>query len=135
MQGIDITGPKVCTPAALFFLLSPGLILQVDSIPKNLKSLLFTMNTSRDAVLVHALVFMVVYRLVAKMMGLVLKPMDILVPTVLFVLLSPGMLLTLPPGKGGVFRSGQTSLEAIMVHTLVFAVVFALLRKTFPQVY
>ncbi len=132
---MDITNNKVCTPAALFLLLSPGFVLQLpDVVPKGLKDL-FTMKTSRNAVLFHALVFMLVYRLVAKVMKLNLQPADLLVPTLLFVLLSPGMVVTLPPGKGGLFSSGHTSLEAILSHTLVFAVIFALLRKTFPQFY
>lgn len=132
---MDITNNKVCTPAALFLLLSPGFVLQLpDVVPKSLKDL-FTMKTSRNAVLFHALVFMVVYRLLAKAMNIVLQPADLIVPTILFVLLSPGIVLTLPPGTGGIVSSGQTSLEAILSHTLVFAVVFALLRKTFPQFY
>ena len=38
--------------------------------------------------------------------------------------LSPGVLLTLPPGKGGVFRSGQTSFAAAFVHALLVVVIF-----------
>jgi hypothetical protein len=40
---------------------------------------------------------------------------------VLFVLLSPGLLLTLPPVGKKVFMSGQTSTMAIVAHTVVFA--------------
>ena len=40
----------------------------------------------------------------------------------LFILLSPGLLLTLPPVGKKVFASGKTSLYAILVHALVFAV-------------
>jgi len=39
----------------------------------------------------------------------------------LFFILSPGVLLTLPPGGRGVFMSNQTSVVAAAVHTLVFA--------------
>ena len=46
---------------------------------------------------------------------------------VLFFVLSPGVLLTLPPGSRGVFTSGQTSLAAAAVHALVFMVVAHLL--------
>ena len=42
---------------------------------------------------------------------------------VLFVLLSPGVLLTIPPGTGGPFLSGQTSFAAAAVHALVFAAI------------
>jgi hypothetical protein len=45
------------------------------------------------------------------------------------------MLLTLPPGSGGVFASGQTSIAAALTHAIVFATVFALLRKQFPTFY
>jgi hypothetical protein len=39
----------------------------------------------------------------------------------LFFILSPGMLLTLPPGSKGVWMSGQTSVSAALVHTIVFS--------------
>ncbi len=40
--------------------------------------------------------------------------------TLLFVVLSPGLLLTLPPGSKGVLFSRQTSLLAVLVHAVVF---------------
>jgi hypothetical protein len=49
-------------------------------------------------------------------------------PTLLFVLLSPGVLLTLPPLGKGVFMSRQTSLLAVAVHAVVFALAFNYLR-------
>jgi len=45
----------------------------------------------------------------------------------LFILLSPGFLLTLPPGKKGIWMSGETSLAAMIVHAIVFIVVGRLL--------
>jgi NADH:ubiquinone oxidoreductase subunit 3 (subunit A) len=45
-----------------------------------------------------------------------------LLVAVLFFVLSPGVLLTLPPGSRGIFTSGQTSLAAAAVHALVFMV-------------
>ncbi|NBO70326.1 MAG: DUF3339 domain-containing protein [Bacteroidetes bacterium] len=38
----------------------------------------------------------------------------------LFVLLSPGVLFTIPPGTKGLFFSGETSLLATVVHAIVF---------------
>ena len=133
----NVTGPKVMTPALLFALLSPGMLLELPAkVPFLNKNAIATMSTSRQAVLFHALVFVIVYKLVAMQMGLVLKPNDIIVPTILFMLLSPGMLLTIP-GKSGLvnIQSGGTSIAAVLVHTLVFALVFALLRKQFPSYY
>jgi hypothetical protein len=44
-----------------------------------------------------------------------------LAEVVLFILLSPGLLLTLPPVGKKIFRSCQTSTVAVFVHALVFA--------------
>ena len=127
----DITSQKVAIPAALFLALSPGVLLTTNG------SEVTFMNrkTNQMAIFFHALVFFLVYSLIAKAMGLVLTRTDLVVTTVLFLALSPGLLLTLPPGSGGVLRSGQTSLEASLTHAIVFAVVFALLRRQFPQFY
>ena len=127
----DLTANKVFIPAALFIALSPGVLLTTDG-----KKLTFKNGkTSQMAVLFHALVFFIVYSLIAKAMGLVLTKTDLIVTTVLFLTLSPGLLLTLPPGSGGGVRSGQTSLSAVITHAVVFAVVFAILRRQFPQFY
>ena len=43
---------------------------------------------------------------------------------VLFFVLSPGVLVTLPPGRSGkVWMSRETSLQAAAVHSIVFVVV------------
>jgi len=47
----------------------------------------------------------------------------VLLVVILFVL-SPGVLLTLPPGAGGVWMSGKTSVAAAFVHALLIAVIF-----------
>jgi hypothetical protein len=46
----------------------------------------------------------------------------------LFILLSPGVLLTLPPLSRGVFMSGQTSLLAVVVHAVVFCLAYYYLK-------
>ncbi|QIG59889.1 hypothetical protein [Dishui Lake phycodnavirus 4] len=127
----DITSAKVATPAALFLALSPGFLLSTDG-----KKVSFVKNqTNLMYVMFHALVFFLLYALIALQMRLVLTKTDLLVTTTLFILLSPGLLLTIPPGSNGVFRSGQTSFAAQLTHTLVFALMFAILRKQFPQYY
>ena len=133
---LDIMSPKVSVPAALFAILSPGLLLQLpDKLPFRDANAFSSMNTSKLSVFVHACVLILVYRMLSSEIGLVLTKTDLVVVGALFLLLSPGMLLTLPPGSGGIFLSGQTSLMSIAAHTLVFAVVFAFLRTTFPQYY
>jgi len=44
-----------------------------------------------------------------------------LAEVILFILLSPGLLLTLPPVGRKIFMSCQTSTTAVFVHALVFA--------------
>ncbi len=123
-----LTSQKVAIPAVLFLALSPGMLLKTNGMKLSFKDV----STDKASVFFHGLVFFLVYSLIAKAMGLVLTQNDLLVTTTLFMVLSPGMLLTIPPGK---FMSGKTSQSAILVHTVVFALVFALLRKQFPKFY
>jgi hypothetical protein len=123
-----LTSQKVAIPATLFLALSPGMLLKTNGSNISFKNV----STDRMSVFFHGLVFFLVYSVVAKSMGIVLTRNDLLVSTTLFLALSPGMLLTIPPGE---VMSGKTSRPAILTHAVVFAVVFALLRKQFPQFY
>jgi hypothetical protein len=109
---------KLIVPSILFALLSPGIITPAST-----------------SIVLSALVLVALYWLVARVLGLKLTKADLIVPAVLFFLLTPGSLLTLPPGPRGVFMSHESSSSAIVVHTVVFATVFGLLRKVFPKVY
>ena len=53
--------------------------------------------------------------------------LNVIVPVLLFVLLTPGVLLSLPPG--------QSLLVQVVTHAVVFGLVYTLLRTTFPQFY
>lgn len=124
---IDITGPKVLFPALLFGILSPGMLLALPSTE------FASGRTSLQSVLIHALVLSLVYFVLAKyIFKFSLTKADLIVPAVLFILLSPGMLVTIPPG---LFFSGTTGPLPVIVHTFVFALVFASLRSAFPKYY
>lgn len=56
------------------------------------------------------------------------------VTVALFILLSPGFLLTIPAGSKGLFMSGQTSVAAVLVHAVVFAVALWGLKSYFWQI-
>jgi hypothetical protein len=123
----DVTSPKVLTPAILFGILSSGMVFFIK---KN------GGNTFGSVLLVNALVFALLYFLITKyILKRSLTRADIVVPLVLYIALTPGVLLTIPPGAKGLFMSGETSGAAVAVHTLVFALVFSLLRGAFPQYY
>lgn len=49
--------------------------------------------------------------------------MDILLATLLFILLSPGLLITLPPGKGGIITSQTTSNIAVVIHAVAYFII------------
>jgi hypothetical protein len=53
--------------------------------------------------------------------------MSLPVAGLLFFVLSPGVLLTIPPGSRGLFLSGQTSVLAALIHAVVFVAVAHLL--------
>ncbi len=127
MDKLDITSPKVFTPALLFAVLSSGMVFFMQ---KN------GANQFGSVLLVNALIFALIYYAVMKfLLRKELTRADILVPLLLFVVLTPGVLLTIPPGSKGLFMSGQTSTPAVAVHTLVYAVLFAFLRSQFPKAY
>jgi uncharacterized membrane protein YwzB len=122
---IDITAPKVLVPTILFALLSPGLLL---SLPPGSGLLI--------QVLFHALVLAIMSWAILNFgFKFTLTPADLIVPAFLFVLLTPGVILSLPPNGGSIFFSGQTGIVPILVHTLVFSIVWASLRGFFPQFY
>jgi hypothetical protein len=53
--------------------------------------------------------------------------LNVIVPVLLFVLLTPGVLLSLPPG--------QSLLVQAATHAVVFGAVYWGLRQVFPQYY
>ena len=122
---IDITAPKVLVPTILFALLSPGLVL---SLPPNSGLLI--------QVMFHALVLSLLSWVIIKFVfKFTLTVADLIVPAILFILLTPGVILTLPPNGGPVFFSGRTGVVQVLVHTVVFTITFASLRGIFPQFY
>jgi hypothetical protein len=125
---MDFQSPKILIPATLFALLSPGLILSLPSLK------LATGSTSLNTVVIHGLVLALSYWLIVKsgLLNASITKADLFVPMLLFILLSPGVLLELPPGK---FFTGHTNTAAVAVHTIVFALLFGLLRSKFPQYY
>lgn len=127
MNNIDITSQKVVVPALLFAALNSGLVFFVQ---KN------GGNVFGSVLLVNALIFALMYYVLMKfVLKKSLTNADIIVPLVLFAILTPGVLLTIPPGAKGLLMSGQTSNIAVAVHAVVYALTFALLRKQFPQAY
>jgi small-conductance mechanosensitive channel len=116
---IDITGPKVLVPTMLFALLSPGMITRL---PPN--------SPLMTQVLFHALVLTILSWLIINFVfKFTMTFADLVVPAILFIMLTPGVLLTIPP------KTGDSGLVQVIVHAVVFSIVFASLRGLFPQFY
>jgi hypothetical protein len=96
-------------------------------------------NRSPDlkTVLIAGLVVLpILYKGLSIMMGLQLKSIDLIIPSILFILLAPGLILEIPAQDALVgFQTGHSSIPASAVHALVGLLVAALLRKQFPQFY
>jgi len=108
---VDITSPKVLPASFIFSLYSMG-------IPPN-QPLLAKM-------LLMSIILTVVYKFVLRV---TYTPADLIVPALLFAVLVPGAYFTIPRGES------PTSYTASIVHTIIFAVIFASLRTYFPQFY
>jgi len=132
---------ELVLPAVLFIVLSPGFLLDVDAsrVTKGIKQVvkLGTMKTSMGAVLTHAVVYYVLLDLLRGVFGKQnTKPANVIVPTILFILLSPGMLLHVKPTKMKLnVMDGKTGVEGIVTHAVVLALVYGALRKNFAEVY
>ncbi len=110
---IDITSPKVFTPALLFAILSPGFIV---GFPPG-SGLLVQVCT-------HAVLLCIInYFIIKFIFKFNVTNSDIIVPGVLFVALTPG-----------VFINTQSP-TAVGIHTLVFSLFYAFLRGQFPEYY
>ena len=125
----------------LFILLSPGLIITIP--PANKGGIFSSEATSNIAVIVHSVLFFVAAKMVAS--GSFpfnyisddaaairteqpdpnrknLAKIAPIAATLLFIVLSPGLLLTLPPDEGGLFMSEDTNPIAVMVHAVIYFV-------------
>jgi hypothetical protein len=116
----------------LFLTLSPGLIITLY--PGN-KGFFFSSQTNYYSIIIHTflLAFIIVSNQEPTKGSLndrtKIEEKDIIPITaiLLFILLTPGLLLTLPAKDGQYFLSGNTNRIAIMVHSVIFIVMFILL--------
>jgi hypothetical protein len=116
----------------LFLILSPGFIITLY--PGN-KGFFFSSETNYYSIILHTflLAFIMVYNEKASIGSLTdrtkIEEKDIIPITaiLLFVLLTPGLLLTVPAKNGEFFLSGNTNRIAIVVHSFIFIAIFILL--------
>lgn len=61
-------------------------------------------------------------------MKIVDKPANVIVPILLFILLSPGVVLTLP-------NTNSSTLVVLLTHAAIFGLVYAILLTLFSEYY
>jgi len=116
----------------LFLTLSPGLIITLY--PGN-KGFFFSSETNYYSIIIHTfLLALIIVSNEKSTKGSLndrtkIEEKDIIPITaiILFVLLTPGLLLTIPAKDGQFFLSGNTNRIAIIVHTVIFIAIFVLL--------
>lgn len=106
----DITGPKVLPPTLLFVILSSGMVKYELAFGALLMTVALT----------------IIFRYILR---ITYKPADIIMPALLYVVLQPGNLFTIPTGES------ISSPTVLVTHTFLFAILFALLRVQFPSFY
>ncbi len=50
--------------------------------------------------------------------------------TILFVLLSPGIIFTLPPVSNKIIRTGETSITSVFIHSILFISIIYLIDSS-----
>lgn len=111
----DITSPKVLVPTIAFALLN-----------------LMHGVGLKHTVIIALILGLIVFVITKYILKFNITTADIIVPSLLLIILTPGVIITLPPGE---FFSGKSNPLALTVHTLLYAVVYAALRGQFPQYY
>lgn len=120
---------KTVVYSLLFLLLSPGFLINLYPYEKGY---FLSEETSYYALFLHT--FLLGFLLVAFEQKRYLDIKNIktqltqvetrevvpLVMIILFVLLSPGIIFTIPSGDKGIFFSKQTSYLAVLIHTIIF---------------
>ena len=105
---IDISGQKVVVPALLFAA--------------------FQYKNTKETVFMHAAALGLLYFFITKFITkTTVTKADLVVPAILFLILSPKILFALPP-------KGELPIM-VAIHTFIFAIIFATLRTVFPQYY
>jgi hypothetical protein len=125
---LDIRSPKVFTPAILFAVIASGTLVALH---------LSNSHSFSKGLVVNALIFSILYYIIIHFFTNIksMTTADIIMPLLLFILLMPGVVLTIPPESRGILFSGQTSTNAVMVHTVIYAILYAFIRSSFPSYY
>ncbi len=119
----------IMVATGLFWALSPGLLFNMpDNFPLK-KDSFFSYHTSPSNVVVHAIMYFILLHLLKCNKVIQMSSSKIMFATVLFITLSPGFLLEVQSNLSVNTQTNHTSNNSILVHTLVFMIVYGSLRN------
>jgi len=128
---------KVIVHSFLFLLLSPGVIL---TLYPGEKGMFLSGETNYMSMIIHS--FLLAFLLVCfeekkyldphtsiqtQLTRIETKDIVPIITVLLFIVLTPGLIFTLPDNNEGFLFSKKTNLIAVIVHTLIFIFLFGLL--------
>jgi hypothetical protein len=128
---------KIVGYTFLFIIFSPGLIINLWA---GDKGYLMTEQTNYLSIFIHTIVFSTIVvgleekkyldaMVKSELTDLDTKNIPPVVAIMLFIVLSPGLILTIPPESGGLLFSKQTSVVAVLLHAILFIVFFVVLTR------
>jgi cytochrome bd-type quinol oxidase subunit 2 len=128
---------KIIIYTILFITLSPGIVLTFW--PGN-KGFIMSEQTNYMSIILHSLVFSTIVvsleekKALDKLANSELTEISTgtippVVAIMLFFLLTPGLILTMPPEAGGLLFSKETSVVAICIHAVLFIILFVVISR------
>jgi hypothetical protein len=128
---------KIVGYTFLFIIFCPGLLINLWA---GDKGYLMTEQTNYLSIFIHTIVFSTIVvgleekKYLDAMANSELTDIDTknippVVAIMLFIVLSPGLILTIPPESGGLLFSKQTSVVAVLLHAILFIVFFVVLTR------
>ena len=128
---------KIVGYTILFIILSPGLLLTFWA---GDKGYFMSEQTNYLSIMIHTIIFSTIVvsleekKYLDKVANSELTDIDTknippVVAIMLFIVLTPGLLLTIPPESGGLLFSKQTSVVAVFIHTILFIILFVVVSR------
>jgi cytochrome bd-type quinol oxidase subunit 2 len=128
---------KIVFYTFLFITLSPGIVFTFW--PGN-KGYLMSEQTNYMSIILHTIIFSTIVvsleekkyldNLVnSELTEISTGTIPPVVAIMLFFLLTPGLVLTMPPEAGGLLFSKETSVVAICIHAILFIILFVVVSR------
>jgi len=128
---------KIIGYTILFIVFSPGVLLTFWA---GDKGYLMSEQTNYLSMIIHTIAFSTIVVALeekkyldqganSELTDIDTKNIPPVVAIMLFILLTPGLLLTIPPEAGGLLFSRETSVLAVFLHAILFIILFVVVSR------